>query len=51
MFVKNLIKAIELNPKNKDYYYNLAYCYKSLNKINQAKKVLNVYNQLADSNQ
>ena len=35
---KNLLKAIELEPKNKDFYYNLALCYKELNKEKQAKK-------------
>ena len=44
---KNLIKALELSPQNKDYYYNLAYCYKELHKEKQAKKILEVYNKMS----
>ena len=44
---KNLIKAIELNPTNKDYYYNLAYCYKELHKEKQAKKILETYKKMS----
>ena len=43
---KNLIKAIELEPLNKDYYYNLALCYKKLGKIRQAQKIVDGYNKL-----
>ena len=43
---KNLLKAIELEPKNRDFYYNLALCYKELNREKQAKKTLEIYNSL-----
>ena len=46
MAKKNLIKALELNPKNKDIYYNLALCYKELNNKKQAQKMLEAYNKL-----
>ena len=44
---KNLIKAVELEPGNKDFYYNLAYCYKKLGKDKQAKKILEAYDKLS----
>ena len=43
---KNLIKALQLEPLNKDCLYNLIYCYKKLNKEKQAKKVLDSLNRL-----
>ena len=43
---KNLIKAIEIEPLNKDYYYNLALCYKKLGKTKQAQKIVEAYNKL-----
>ena len=43
---KNLIKALELEPDNKDILYNLIYCYKELNEEKRAKKLIDVYNKL-----
>lgn len=42
---KELIKAIQLVPE-KDFYYNLAYVYKKLNREKDAKKILESYNKL-----
>ena len=43
---KNLIKSLEIDSKNKDAFYNLAYCYKQLGKEKTAKKILETYNSI-----
>ena len=44
---KNLIKAIYLKNDDKDFYLNLAYAYKFLNKEKESKKMLEIYNGAA----
>lgn len=46
---RNLIKAIELDSNNKDYLYNLILCYKELNQTRQAKKAIELYNNMSQS--
>lgn len=46
---KNLIKALELAPDNKDCYFNLALCYNELNKPKLAKKLLESYDKINQS--
>ena len=41
------MKAISLKNNEKDFYYNLALTYKKMGKDKQAKKALDIYNQLS----
>ena len=47
---KYFAKAVELKNTEPDFQYNLAFCYKKLNKLKLASRHLEFYNKLLETN-